>query len=58
VHKSYLAQLLRLTLLSPSITESILDGTLPKDLLLADLFEFWLVSWMEQDRRAALNCSI
>ena len=49
VHKSYLCRLLRLTLLSPSITESILDRTLPRNVILADLIDSQVVYWVEQE---------
>jgi hypothetical protein len=42
--------LLRLTLLSPSILESILDGTLCNDVLLQDIIDFQLLDWAAQKR--------
>jgi len=51
VHKSYLCRLLRLTLLSPTITEAILDSTLSTNVLLIDLINSSVVDWSEQDRR-------
>jgi hypothetical protein len=52
VAKSYICRLLRLTLLSPAFTESIIDGTLSRDVLLADLIDVIVVNWAEQDCRA------
>ncbi|WP_198947751.1 hypothetical protein [Magnetofaba australis] len=45
---SYLARVLRLTLLAPDITESILDGRQPKGLSLADLMKTLPVEWAGQ----------
>jgi hypothetical protein len=48
---SYLARILRLTLLAPDIVEAILNGRQPKGLLLADLLKPFPVEW---DRQRAL----
>jgi hypothetical protein len=53
VDKAYLSRLLRLTLLAPSILESILDGTLCNDVLLKDLIDSQVVDWAAQMRRIA-----
>lgn len=51
ISSSYLARILRLTLLAPDIVESILDGRQPKGLLLADLMETFPVEWDAQRTR-------
>jgi len=48
---SYLARILRLSLLAPDIVEAILNGRQPKGLLLADLLKPFPVEW---DRQRAL----
>jgi hypothetical protein len=48
VNDSYLSRILRLTLLSPAITEAILSGRQPSGLELADLLESFPVEWAEQ----------
>ena len=48
ISSSYLARILRLTLLAPDIVEAILDGCQPKGLLLADLMETFPVEWDAQ----------
>ncbi|WP_085440015.1 hypothetical protein [Magnetofaba australis] len=45
---SYLARVLRLTLLAPEIIEAILDGRQPKGLSLADLMKTLPVEWAGQ----------
>jgi len=49
VDNSYLARLLRLTLLAPDLIASILDGTEPNGLSLAKLYRM-PVEWEEQKR--------
>ncbi|MCK4300710.1 MAG: hypothetical protein KAX80_14305 [Planctomycetes bacterium] len=49
VDNSYLARMLRLTLLAPDIIESILDGTEPDGLSLEKLYQM-PVGWEEQRR--------
>jgi hypothetical protein len=53
VDKSHLCRLLRLTLLAPAIIEAILDSTLPKEVLLADIIGSSENNWAEQKRRFA-----
>jgi hypothetical protein len=48
INASYLARILRLTLLAPDIVEAILDGRQPKGLLLADLMKTFPVEWDRQ----------
>ena len=48
INASYLARILRLTLLAPDIVEAILDGRQPKGLLLADLMKTFPVEWDKQ----------
>ena len=48
INASYLARILRLTLLAPDIVEAVLDGRQPKGLLLADLMKTFPVEWDQQ----------
>jgi hypothetical protein len=48
INTSYLARILRLTLLAPDIIETILNGRQPKALLLADLMKTFSVEWDKQ----------
>ena len=48
INPSYLARILRLTLLAPSIVEAILDGRQPASLQLEDLLKPFSVEWDEQ----------
>jgi len=48
INASYLARILRLTLLAPDIVEAILDGRQPKGLLLVDLMKTFPVEWDRQ----------
>ena len=50
INESYLCRVLRLTLLSPAITEAILNGHQPDGLDLAKLLKSLPVEW-EQQRR-------
>lgn len=50
---SFVCRLLRLTLLAPDIVEAILDGTLRRELHLADLLRPFPTNWVEQ--RALLS---
>lgn len=45
---SYVFRILRLTMLSPEIIESILDGTQPHGLSLSSLSKPWSLNWREQ----------
>lgn len=49
INESYLARVLRLTLLSPSITEAILSGRQPDGLELARLLTPFPIEWKEQE---------
>jgi len=51
ISSSYLARILRLTLLAPDIVEAILDGRQPKGLALADFMEPFPMEWDEQRER-------
>lgn len=55
ISSSYVARILRLTLLAPDIVEAILDGRQPKGLSLADLMVPFPVEWDEQRRRLRLT---
>lgn len=48
INESYLCRVLRLTLLSPAITEAILNGLQPDGLELAQLLRFIPAEWDEQ----------
>jgi hypothetical protein len=48
INASYVGRVLRLTLLSPEISEAILDGRQPVDLQLEDLLRPFPVGWTEQ----------
>ena len=47
VNASYMSRIIRLTTLAPDIQESILEGSQPRDLLLADLMSPFSVDWRE-----------
>jgi hypothetical protein len=48
INESYVARVLRLTLLAPDIVEAILDGRQPRALTLARAMEPFSVVWEEQ----------
>ncbi|MFL1462562.1 hypothetical protein ACI6QG_10195 [Roseococcus sp. DSY-14] len=48
INSSYVSRLLRLTLLSPDIVESILDGRQPEGMTLPALMEPFAVEWGRQ----------
>jgi hypothetical protein len=49
INEAYLGRVLRLTLLSPAITEAILSGRLPDDVDLAGLLKPFPIEWLEQE---------
>jgi hypothetical protein len=49
INEAYLGRVLRLTLLSPAITEAALAGRLPEGLELAQLLKPFPVEWREQE---------
>jgi hypothetical protein len=49
INESYLCRVLRLTLLSPTLTEAILNGSQPDGLDLAQLLKFIPIEWHEQE---------
>lgn len=51
INESYLGRVLRLTLLSPMLTEAILNGVQPEGLDLARLSKSIPIEWNEQDAR-------
>lgn len=53
VHATYVSRVLRLTLLSPEIVESILDGRQSAELQLDDLLEAFPLEWAGQMRSLA-----
>jgi hypothetical protein len=48
IRKTYVSQILRLTLLSPEIVEAILDGRQPAALQLDDLLAGFPLEWSDQ----------
>jgi hypothetical protein len=48
INESYLGRVLRLTLLSPVVTEAILSGQQPQQIELADLLQLFPVEWERQ----------
>ena len=56
INSSYVSRLLRLTLLSPDIVESILEGRQPDGMTLPGLMETLPVEWMGQ-RKASTGAS-
>jgi hypothetical protein len=48
INESYLGRILRLTLLSPTLTEAILEGKQPAALELDDLLKQFTVEWDKQ----------
>jgi hypothetical protein len=48
INESYLGRILRLTLLSPTLTEAILEGKQPAPLELDDLLKQFTVEWDKQ----------
>jgi hypothetical protein len=48
INESYLGRILRLTLLSPTLTEAILEGKQPAALELDDLLKLFTVEWDKQ----------
>jgi hypothetical protein len=50
IAKTYVSQILRLTLLSPEIVEAILDGRQPAGLQLDDLLQGFPLEWEAQRR--------
>jgi hypothetical protein len=49
INEAYLGRILRLTLLSPAITEAILSGRLPDGVDLAKLLKLFPVEWHDQE---------
>ena len=48
INRAYVCRLLNLTLLSPEITEAVLNGRQAKGVILADLMKPFPVRWEEQ----------
>lgn len=53
INESYLGRILRLTLLSPAITEAFLEGSQPTTIQLDDLLARFPVEWKRQDEALA-----
>jgi hypothetical protein len=51
IAKTYVSQVLRLTLLAPELVEAIPDGRQPVDLQLEDLLDGFSLEWEEQQAR-------
>jgi hypothetical protein len=51
INESYLGRVLRLTLLSPTLIESILEGRQPANLELDDLLQQFPIQWDRQPRK-------
>jgi hypothetical protein len=51
IAKTYVSQVLRLTLLAPEIIESILDGRQPQELQLDDLLAGFSLEWSRQSNK-------
>jgi hypothetical protein len=49
INESYLCRVIRLTLLSPTLTEAILNGSQPETLDLAQLLKSIPIEWHEQE---------
>lgn len=49
INESYLCRVLRLTLLSPTLTSAILNGLQPEGLELAQLLKSIPIDWHEQE---------
>jgi hypothetical protein len=49
INESYLCRVLRLTLLSPRLTEAILNGRQPQDMDLAQLLKSLPIEWDKQE---------
>jgi hypothetical protein len=49
INEAYLCRVLRLTLLSPRISETILSGRLPDGVELANLLKPFPVDWAKQE---------
>ena len=49
INESYLCRVLRLTLLSPALTEAILNGRQPEELDLARLLQSIPIEWDRQE---------
>lgn len=48
INQSYACRILRLTLLSPAVVNSILDGRQPSDLTIKDLTKAFPIAWSKQ----------
>ena len=53
INESYLCRILRLTLLSPALTEAILNGRQPENLDLSRLLNWLPVEWDKQEAFSA-----
>ena len=54
INRAYVCRLLNLTLLSPEITEAVLDGRQPKGMILEELVRAIPPEWAEQHRTFGL----
>lgn len=58
INESYLCRVLRLTLLSPTITEAILNGHQPDDLDLVNLLKSLPVEWEKQQQHFSMKAVV
>ena len=56
INRAYVCRLLNLTLLSPEVTEAVLDGRQSKGVLLEEMVKAISSDWAEQ--RRAFGCAI
>lgn len=57
INRAYVCRLLNLTLLAPDITESILDGTHPRSLILEDVVRAMPSAWSQQRTQIGACCA-
>ena len=58
INESYVGRVLRLTLLSPTIVEAILDGRRPADMSLDGLMRSFPANWAEQKMRFSIQAEL
>ncbi len=58
INSSYVSRLLRLTLLSPDIVQTILDGRQPEGMTLPGLMEPFPVEWEMQQSHAKAKTTV
>ena len=58
INRAYVCRLLNLTLLSPEITEAVLDGRQPKGMMLEELVRAIPAEWAEQHRALGARIAV